>query len=80
MNSSLSPSSHSSYHNHNNNNSQDSSCFQYAIDQDNRGDHSQCSLLFQMDYSHLKHIQQELQSALNEFSDVHTQRLTRYIS
>jgi hypothetical protein len=38
------------------------------------------SYTLQCDYANLKNIQQELQKAVDSFSGVHSQRITRYIS
>ena len=38
------------------------------------------SLHLQADYANMKHLQTELQRALDELNGVHVQRLTRYIS
>lgn len=54
------------------------SSIQYSISQSN--DHNITSLIFQADYANMKHMQSELQRALQELGDTHAERIAKYIS
>lgn len=53
--------------------------FQMRLDLEQSGGISQ-SIHFQSDFSNLKRLQLELQSAVDETSSVHSQRISRYIT
>ena len=73
---------HTSNNNNNNNNNKQSSSIDNLTTPYSSYNESEAikSLHLQADYANMKHLQTELQRALDELNGVHVQRLTRYIS